>query len=416
MKYIERITVATMVFGIFLGMEVFSQDPDQLTRVEYHLIRTIPNGNGQREIGYSLFNTGEPVGPQAITIDSSGWFYAWDYVNERAVRFDNGNKIELIPEARPFAAFLDVMPDGQLLAHDAHIARSFRIEKGKLRQILEVLPQNYPIGTSAWLYFLSIEDLIIGEYQDSYKLFSIENREDKAPLFRNHDETIRYVRERQSEGRGLWVDEKGFLRYESRLFTNNRVTFVNYWLHHSGRKLNYDEKLVGPVYRGGNLSGVDKDGNYYWDVALSNRGWVYIFNKNGQLLKHLEFFHKEIPRTPITVDTEGNLYFMQHTREGHLLYKIENTWSSKSQIIPTDSYSSIAPKMAVSTESRVRVRSAGTLQADTLGYLEKGDQVEILEQSQEKMQIGEMSDYWYRVRRLSDGLTGWAYGYFLKLE
>ena len=29
---------------------------------------------------------------------------------------------------------------------------------------------------------------------------------------------------------------------------------------------------------------------------------------------------------------------------------------------------------------------------------------------------GLMNDYWYQVRRLSDGLIGWSYGYYLKLE
>lgn len=64
----------------------------------------------------------------------------------------------------------------------------------------------------------------------------------------------------------------------------------------------------------------------------------------------------------------------------------------------------------------MRVRAAANLQGETRGHLEKYDRVEVLERSSEKMQIGEMNDYWYRVRRLYDGLTGWAYGYFLKRE
>jgi hypothetical protein len=76
------------------------------------------------------------------------------------------------------------------------------------------------------------------------------------------------------------------------------------------------------------------------------------------------------------------------------------------------------PAFAAATclNSRVRVRSAGNLQADTRGYLEKGDRVEVLEKSAEKMKIGEMTDYWYRVRRLSDGLTGWSFGPYLEVE
>jgi hypothetical protein len=72
--------------------------------------------------------------------------------------------------------------------------------------------------------------------------------------------------------------------------------------------------------------------------------------------------------------------------------------------------------LATCLQPRVRVRSAGDLQADTLGYLEKGDRVQVLETSAEKMTVGEMTDYWYRVQRLSDGLTGWSYGAYLAMD
>jgi hypothetical protein len=71
---------------------------------------------------------------------------------------------------------------------------------------------------------------------------------------------------------------------------------------------------------------------------------------------------------------------------------------------------------ATAADSRVRVRSGGNLQAATLGYLEKGDLVEVLERSPERMKVESMEDYWYRISRLSDGLTGWCYGYFIKMK
>jgi hypothetical protein len=71
---------------------------------------------------------------------------------------------------------------------------------------------------------------------------------------------------------------------------------------------------------------------------------------------------------------------------------------------------------ATCIDARVRVRSSGKLDAGTLGYLEKGDRVEVLEKSAEKVKVDAMDDYWYKVRRLSDGLAGWSYGAFLKLE
>jgi alpha-tubulin suppressor-like RCC1 family protein len=70
----------------------------------------------------------------------------------------------------------------------------------------------------------------------------------------------------------------------------------------------------------------------------------------------------------------------------------------------------------VCIDSRVRVRSEAGLWAATLGYLENGDPVEILEKSPMKMWVESVEDYWYRIRRLTDGLTGWSFGKYLKMK
>jgi hypothetical protein len=72
-------------------------------------------------------------------------------------------------------------------------------------------------------------------------------------------------------------------------------------------------------------------------------------------------------------------------------------------------------KSATCIDSRVRVRSSPDLRGDTLGYLEKGDELELLERDLESMKIGTVNEYWYRIKRLSDGLTGWSFGQYLKL-
>lgn len=410
------------LFNVFLFSlinlgAVSAQEAFQPERVEPKLLRVIPNGSGPTAIGFQNLIGSEPSGPEAIAIDASGWIYAWDYVNERAVRFDAGSRIEVIPDARPFAHFLSLTPDGRLIAQDWGIARVFTIEQTGLKQIMEVLPQNFPIRSRSEPYFLSFGNFIIGEYllPSGYEVFSIEYPSGNTPVFRNHEETLRFVRAGQTRGKGLWVDEKGYLWVDNRLFTFMSGTFLNYWLSGSGQKLNYTERTTASV-RGELLSGVDKYGNYYWEILLSTRGKVYVFDKNGMLVKHQEFPYKELPRTRLTVDPDGNLYFMQHTENGHILYKIENTWVDKRQTSPSIPLASSSSKIAYSTESRVRVWSAGNLQSDTLGYLEKGDRVEILEQSKEKVKMDTMNEYWYRIKRQSDGLTGWAYGGFLKLE
>jgi hypothetical protein len=41
--------------------------------------------------------------------------------------------------------------------------------------------------------------------------------------------------------------------------------------------------------------------------------------------------------------------------------------------------------------------------------------VEVLDRSGVKVQIGELNDWWYKIKRKSDGLEGWSYGPFLDL-
>jgi len=65
-------------------------------------------------------------------------------------------------------------------------------------------------------------------------------------------------------------------------------------------------------------------------------------------------------------------------------------------------------------DSRVRLREAPHLEAKTLGYLEKGQTVQVLERSGAPVRLQGMEAYWYRVQT-PDGASGWAYGQFIDL-
>jgi hypothetical protein len=71
---------------------------------------------------------------------------------------------------------------------------------------------------------------------------------------------------------------------------------------------------------------------------------------------------------------------------------------------------------AACNDMRVRVRAEPNLEAPTLGYLNKGDRLVVLDKGSYPMGIEDANEYWYRVRRASDGLIGWSYGQFLKLD
>jgi hypothetical protein len=146
----------------------------------------------------------------------------------------------------------------------------------------------------------------------------------------------------------------------------------------------------------GLVQAFDPAGAFQWELRLPGRGYIQL----------------------LAVDRWENIYLAGRTlSEGStdlgkgIQVKVKEQFVAKYE---NTSFASM--KRASATQARVRVRSRGDLQADPLGYLDKGDLVEILEQSQEKMKIQTMEDYWYRVRRMMDGLTGWCFGFYLELE
>jgi hypothetical protein len=73
------------------------------------------------------------------------------------------------------------------------------------------------------------------------------------------------------------------------------------------------------------------------------------------------------------------------------------------------------PTGGVLNDGRVRVRAFPALGAEILGHLQRGERVQVLERSGLRESIGEMNDFWYRIRR-EDGLSGWSYGHFIDLQ
>ena len=70
---------------------------------------------------------------------------------------------------------------------------------------------------------------------------------------------------------------------------------------------------------------------------------------------------------------------------------------------------------ATVNDFRVRLRSEPNLSCETLGYLEKGDAVKIVDRSDEKFEIDGENWYWYQVKT-TDEQTGWVYGKYLDIE
>jgi len=72
----------------------------------------------------------------------------------------------------------------------------------------------------------------------------------------------------------------------------------------------------------------------------------------------------------------------------------------------------IETRYGVLNDSRVRIREAPDLQGKHIGYLDKDQRVEIVDQTDEKMKIGDMEAVWYKIRT-ENGVIGWVYGWFI---
>ena len=70
---------------------------------------------------------------------------------------------------------------------------------------------------------------------------------------------------------------------------------------------------------------------------------------------------------------------------------------------------------ATLNDTRVRLRSEPNLSCDTLGYLEKGNVVKIVDRTDDKFEIDGENWYWYQVET-TDEQTGWVYGKYLDIE
>lgn len=70
---------------------------------------------------------------------------------------------------------------------------------------------------------------------------------------------------------------------------------------------------------------------------------------------------------------------------------------------------------AVINSRHVRVREYPNLDAQTLGALDTGDLVAVVDRSSLKVTIVSTSTYWYKVKAAS-GLEGWAYGAYIDLK
>jgi hypothetical protein len=220
----------------------------------------------------------------------------------------------------------------------------------------------------------------------------------------------------------LRIDEQGRLFISGRLLTYDWVTFRDYFAERTAdlqpppyaAERPYDG-YISTFNPSSRFIGFDAKGNFYWNIG---RSFVAVFNPEGWIIQLFRIDIEAVDSTPV-VTANGDLYFYSYQGEpGTIeLLTIPNTWDPIDEQfdIPGISTSSPAQPRATVINSRLRVRSAPSLEGEMLGMLEIGEEVRVLERSDQQLNIGDLTDFWYRIDN-GNGLVGWAYGAFLRME
>jgi hypothetical protein len=227
----------------------------------------------------------------------------------------------------------------------------------------------------------------------------------------------------EAEDAELRIDEHGRLFISGRLLTYDWVTFRDYFAERTAAlqppPYAAERPFRGYLDRfnetGIKFVGFDVNDNYYW---VSGQRTIFVFSETGWIKLIFRYDTNAVDSTPV-VTANGDLYFYSYQGEpGTIeLLTIPNTWDPIDEQfdIPGISSSSLEQPQATVINSRLRVRSAPSLEGEMLGMLEIGEGVRVLERSDQEMNIGDLTDFWYRIDN-GNGLVGWAYGAFLRME
>jgi hypothetical protein len=185
--------------------------------------------------------------------------------------------------------------------------------------------------------------------------------------------------------------------------SRKKVLIVKRDLSSEEEELSLDENLhtvAGSQYSGW----VERDGQYgVWIKVLirekdNTSWWVWSRDFSFSELETKEGW-KEGPNYRYAVYLHDILRYSYEKEEGGSI--VFEATPEKDYII------------ADINDDRVRVRSEHGLDSETLGYVNKGDEVKIYERGKEKQQVESMNAYWYRVKTAEDQ-EGWVYGAFLE--
>ncbi|MDC7127089.1 MAG: SH3 domain-containing protein, partial [Spirochaetales bacterium] len=156
---------------------------------------------------------------------------------------------------------------------------------------------------------------------------------------------------------------------------------------------------------------IDND-NFFLLSCETGQEIGHIMNLNMETLIDIHYLKPtDVPNIGLSLSTIMKAHYGYYTQGGgkRILVKMPGE-----QEIYEENNLFFHPTTATLNDDRVRMREWPLLDAKHIAFLEKGEKVEVLDRSGIRVKIGDMNDYWYKLRR-SDGTEGWSYGYFLDL-
>lgn len=140
----------------------------------------------------------------------------------------------------------------------------------------------------------------------------------------NEEDTIELINSRKIKG--LTIDSEKRLFVDGELRTLDYKTYIGYWASKNdliAGNINegiFSYERIKPMMLDYYL-GSDTDGNEYWSSVRT----IMVFNKTGYLIDRFRFNMQKSETTPI-VSPEGDVYFMNYSKDKVTLYKIPRQW------------------------------------------------------------------------------------------
>lgn len=260
--------------------------------------------NNRPELRFETHSAGSAShGVHDFTIDEYGRYWFWDLYSKKIIIFNQNFSLYkeyetgYIGEDRYFMSKAEngvsiYMPYlKKIVFFEIDIEENFIVNE-------------FVIGDNrvklAYNSLFVIGDLYIGEYSKgkgyfSFELIKLKSGKGYEIVYRNNDETFKFIKTRYANSKELWVHDNKYILNNERLVTGHPGTFNEY----------FKSSVSSEVLTAGKFIGTDKAGNYYWNTNSR----VEVYHKNGRRV-NIILNKKNSMSTNYHVTSNGNLYYV----------------------------------------------------------------------------------------------------------